>query len=43
MILRHLVGCGGRAAGAVIDPIADPDVYLEAAEGSGLRLRPHGT
>lgn len=35
----YLVGCGGRAAGAVIDPIADPDVYLEAAEGSGLRLR----
>jgi hydroxyacylglutathione hydrolase len=35
----YLVGCGGRAAGAVIDPVSPPDVYLEAAQRAGLRLR----
>lgn len=35
----YLVGCGGRAAGAVVDPVADPDVYLEAAQAAGLTLR----
>jgi hydroxyacylglutathione hydrolase len=35
----YLVGCGGRATGAVIDPVARPDVYLEAARSTGLDLR----
>jgi glyoxylase-like metal-dependent hydrolase (beta-lactamase superfamily II) len=35
----YLVGCGGRAAGAVIDPVTDPQVYLDAAQATGLTLR----
>lgn len=34
----YLVGCGGRASGAVIDPVDDPDIYLAAAQASGLRI-----
>jgi glyoxylase-like metal-dependent hydrolase (beta-lactamase superfamily II) len=35
----YLFGCGGKATGAVVDPVADPAVYLEAAEASGLTIR----
>ena len=35
----YLFGCGGHAAGAVVDPVGEPDRYLEAAAGVGLRLR----
>jgi hydroxyacylglutathione hydrolase len=35
----YLLGCGGQAAGAVVDPIAPPEHYLRAAEGVGLRIR----
>lgn len=34
----YLLGCGGRASGAVIDPVGDVGVYLEAAERTGLRI-----
>ena len=35
----YLFGCGGQAAGAVVDPVGDPERYLEAAAALGLRLR----
>lgn len=35
----YLVGCGGRGTGAVIDPVAPPEVYREAARAAGLALR----
>jgi len=34
----YLVGCGGKASGAVIDPVGDPAVYIEAAAKSGMRI-----
>jgi hydroxyacylglutathione hydrolase len=37
--VSYLVGCGGRATGAVIDAVAHPEVYLEAARSAGLDLR----
>jgi hydroxyacylglutathione hydrolase len=35
----YLFGCGGQAAGAVVDPVGDPRTFLEAALALGLRLR----
>jgi glyoxylase-like metal-dependent hydrolase (beta-lactamase superfamily II) len=35
----YLLGCGGKAAGAVVDPVGDIAPYLAAAEQTGLRLR----
>ena len=35
----YLFGCGGHAAGAVVDPLGDISQYLAAAESSGLKLR----
>jgi hydroxyacylglutathione hydrolase len=35
----YLIGCGGKAEGAVVDPIGDPKTYVRAAEESGLRVR----
>jgi glyoxylase-like metal-dependent hydrolase (beta-lactamase superfamily II) len=35
----YLLGCGGKAAGAVVDPVGDVGSYLVAAERAGLRLR----
>lgn len=34
----YLVGCGGKASGAVIDPVGDPAPYLEAASKTGMRI-----
>lgn len=34
----YLFGCGGRTAGAVVDPVADPEVYLRAAADTGIRI-----
>ena len=34
----YIFGCGGKAAGAVVDPVADPELYLRAAEETGLRI-----
>lgn len=51
MIVRHFLhtdpavgisfifGCGGKAAGAVVDPVAEPAVYLREAEALGLVIR----
>jgi hydroxyacylglutathione hydrolase len=35
----YLFGCGGRAAGAVVDPVGDPETYIRAADETGLRIR----
>ena len=35
----YLFGCGGRAAGAIVDPLGDPAPYLKAAEATGMRIR----
>jgi glyoxylase-like metal-dependent hydrolase (beta-lactamase superfamily II) len=35
----YLFGCGGHAAGAVVDPVGAPEDYLDAAAAVGLRLR----
>jgi hydroxyacylglutathione hydrolase len=37
--VSYLFGCGGRAAGAVVDPLGDPSPYLKAAEASAMRIR----
>jgi hydroxyacylglutathione hydrolase len=34
----YLVGCGGRAAAAVVDPVGDINVYMEAAKNTGMRI-----
>jgi hydroxyacylglutathione hydrolase len=34
----YLFGCGGEAAGAVVDPLGDPLSYIEAAEATGMRI-----
>ena len=36
--ISYLFGCGGKASGAVVDPIGDPKFYIEAAETAGLRI-----
>ena len=35
----YLFGCGGKAAGAVVDPVGDVAPYLAAAEATGVRIR----
>ena len=35
----YLFGCGGRQAGAVVDPVESPDFYLAAASAAGLTIR----
>jgi glyoxylase-like metal-dependent hydrolase (beta-lactamase superfamily II) len=34
----YLFGCGGKSAGAVVDPVGDIAPYLAAAEASGMRI-----
>lgn len=29
--ISYLFGCGGKASGAVVDPVAEPAVYLREA------------
>ena len=36
--ISYLLGCGGRASGAVVDPVGDVEPYLRAAEQSGMRI-----
>lgn len=36
--ISYLVGCGGKATAAVVDPLADPDTYLAAAESMGVKI-----
>ena len=34
----YLFGCGGKASGAVVDPVGDIAPYLQAAEALGMRI-----
>ena len=36
--ISYLFGCGGKAAGAVVDPVGDIQPYLSAAEDAGMRI-----
>lgn len=36
--ISYLFGCGGKATGAVVDPVADVDTYLKAAEATGMKI-----
>jgi len=36
--ISYLVGCGGKQTAAIIDPLADPDTYLEAAAATGVKI-----
>ena len=35
----YLVGCAGKAVGAVIDPVEPVEFYLKVAESAGVKLR----
>jgi hydroxyacylglutathione hydrolase len=35
----YLFGCGGKATGAVVDPLGDVTSYLRTAEETGMRIR----
>lgn len=36
--ISYLFGCAGQATSAVIDPIAAPEFYLQAAERAGMKI-----
>ena len=36
--ISYLFGCGGKATGAVVDPVGDIRPYLSAAENAGMRI-----
>jgi glyoxylase-like metal-dependent hydrolase (beta-lactamase superfamily II) len=36
--ISYLFGCGGRATGAVVDPVGAIEPYLRAAEAAGMRI-----
>lgn len=36
--ISYLFGCGGKATGAVVDPVGDIEPYLRAAEEVGMRI-----
>lgn len=36
--VSYLFGCGGKAAGAVVDPVSEPEVYKSAADALGLQI-----
>ncbi|MBV9113156.1 MAG: MBL fold metallo-hydrolase [Hyphomicrobiales bacterium] len=36
--ISYLLGCGGKATGAVVDPVANVDTYLREAEKAGLKI-----
>jgi hydroxyacylglutathione hydrolase len=37
--ISYLLGCGGKAAGAIVDPMASPDTYMRAAREAGLEIK----
>lgn len=39
VVASYLLGCGGKAKGAVIDPVGDIGRYLEAADALGLPIQ----
>lgn len=36
--ISYLFGCGGKATGAVVDPVGEVETYLRAAELAGMRI-----
>ena len=36
--VSYIVGCGGKAACIVVDPVAEPRFYLDAAAGLAMRI-----
>jgi len=36
--ISYLFGCGGKATGAVIDPVGDVQPYLQAADNAGMKI-----
>jgi hydroxyacylglutathione hydrolase len=36
--ISYLLGCGGKATAAIVDPLGDPDTYLSAAEAAGVKI-----
>ncbi|MBP0633108.1 MBL fold metallo-hydrolase [Cupriavidus sp. amp6] len=34
----YLIGCGGRGVAAIVDPIGEPEVYLQATQAGGMRI-----
>jgi len=36
--ISYLFGCGGKAAGAVVDPVGDIAAYIDAAAKAGMRI-----
>ncbi len=36
--VAYLFGCGGKACGAVVDPIGDIDIYLDAERATGMKI-----
>ena len=36
--VSYLFGCGGKAAGAVVDPVGEREPYLRAAQDTGMRI-----
>ena len=37
--VSYLVGCGGKSASVVVDPVYPPEHYLRAAANLGLGIR----
>ena len=37
--VSSLVGCGGKGIAAVVDPVAAPEIYVEAARAGGMLIR----
>jgi hydroxyacylglutathione hydrolase len=37
--ISYLLGCGGHAACAVVDPLGDIETYLRVADETGMRIR----
>ena len=35
----YVFGCGGKAVGAVVDPLGDMASYLHTAKQTGMRIR----
>jgi glyoxylase-like metal-dependent hydrolase (beta-lactamase superfamily II) len=38
VVASYLFGCGGKQAGAVVDPVGDTEPYLRAAQETGMRI-----
>lgn len=36
--ISYMCGCGGKSTVAVVDPVADVDIYLEAAKAANVNI-----